>query len=113
MEAPAPEWQPLRGIGPGIRTAQIAGLGTVAICNGIAAARHLLETQAWRDQFVAIEVMACVGGCLGGGGEPKSLDPLNRRSFDNALLVEFSRAQRAGNSPGRMMIDVDFFKQCS
>lgn len=33
--------------------------------------QHLLETQAWRDQFVAIEVMACVGGCLGGGGEPK------------------------------------------
>lgn len=22
-----------------------------------------------------IEVMSCVGGCLGGGGEPKSLDP--------------------------------------
>lgn len=35
----------------------------------------------------------------------------NRRSFDDALLVEFSRAQRAGNSLGLMMIDVDFFKQ--
>ena len=51
-------------------------MGAVAICNGIAAAQHLLETEAWRDQFVAIEVMACVGGCLGGGGEPKSMDPL-------------------------------------
>ena len=70
------EWQPLRGIGQGIKTAQIAGLGTVAICNGIAAAQHMLEADAWRDQFVAIEVMACVGGCLGGGGEPKSMDPL-------------------------------------
>ena len=36
----------------------------------------MLETEAWRDEFVAIEVMACVGGCLGGGGEPKSMDPL-------------------------------------
>ncbi|MGK5055823.1 sensor domain-containing diguanylate cyclase [Janthinobacterium sp. LB2P49] len=35
----------------------------------------------------------------------------NRRSFDDALIVEFSRAQRAGNSLGLMMIDVDFFKQ--
>jgi diguanylate cyclase (GGDEF)-like protein len=35
----------------------------------------------------------------------------NRRSFDDALLMEFNRAQRAGNSLGLMMIDVDFFKQ--
>jgi diguanylate cyclase (GGDEF)-like protein len=35
----------------------------------------------------------------------------NRRSFDDALLVELNRAQRAGNSLGLMMIDVDFFKQ--
>lgn len=35
----------------------------------------------------------------------------NRRSFDDALLLEFNRAQRAGNSLGLMMIDVDFFKQ--
>ena len=27
------------------------------------------------SEFVAIEVMACVGGCLGAGGEPKSMDP--------------------------------------
>lgn len=76
QDALALEWQPLGGIVRGIKTAQIAGIGTVAICNGIAAAQHLLETEAWRDQFVAIEVMACVGGCLGGGGEPKSMDPL-------------------------------------
>ena len=36
----------------------------------------MLETESWREEFVAIEVMACVGGCLGGGGEPKSDDPL-------------------------------------
>ena len=35
----------------------------------------------------------------------------NRRSFDEALTVEFSRAQRAGNSLGLVMVDVDFFKQ--
>jgi len=70
------DWHQLRGVGTGVKTAEIPGIGKVAICNGIATAQHLLETEAWRDEYVAIEVMACVGGCLGGGGEPKSQDPL-------------------------------------
>lgn len=69
------EWQQLRGVNEGVKTAHIPGVGQVAICNGISAAQRLLQTDAWREQFVAIEVMACVGGCLGGGGEPKSMDP--------------------------------------
>lgn len=95
------EWQPLRGVTESIKTAEIPGVGKVAVCNGIAAAQRLLATDTWRTQYVAIEVMACVGGCLGGGGEPKSLDPrilqrrmqaiyqldrqaLRRRSYENA-----------------------------
>lgn len=70
------EWHQLRGVSTGVKTAEIPGVGKVAVCNGIATAQHLLETETWRDEFVAIEVMACVGGCLGGGGEPKSDDPL-------------------------------------
>lgn len=70
------EWQQLRGVSKGMKSAEIPGIGKVAICNGIAAAQRMLETEAWRDEYVAIEVMACVGGCLGGGGEPKSEDPL-------------------------------------
>jgi NADH-quinone oxidoreductase subunit G len=70
------EWHEFRGVGKGVKTADVPGLGKVAICNGIAAAQRMLETETWREDFVAIEVMACVGGCLGGGGEPKSMDPL-------------------------------------
>lgn len=69
------EWHQLRGVDAGVKTAEIAGIGKVAVCNGIAAAQRLLQTQVWRNEYVAIEVMACVGGCLGGGGEPKSMDP--------------------------------------
>ncbi len=69
------EWHALRGVSERIKTAEIPGLGKVAICNGIAAAQRMLETEAWQDEYVAIEVMACMGGCLGGGGEPKSMDP--------------------------------------
>jgi len=70
------DWHQLRGVDKGMKIAEIPGIGKIAICNGIAVAQHMLETEAWRDEYVAIEVMACVGGCLGGGGEPKSMDPL-------------------------------------
>lgn len=69
------EWHQLRGVNVGVKTAEIPGVGQVAICNGIAAAQRMLENDLWREQYLAIEVMACVGGCLGGGGEPKSMDP--------------------------------------
>ena len=72
---PALEWQPFRGIEREVKTADVPGLGKIAICNGIATAQRMLETETWREEFVAIEVMACVGGCLGGGGEPKSDRP--------------------------------------
>jgi NADP-reducing hydrogenase subunit HndD len=81
-ENPQPiDWHQLRGIDKGIKTADIPGVGKVAICNGIASAQQMLKTPNWKHQYQAIEVMACVGGCLGGGGEPKSLDPdvLNKR----------------------------------
>jgi NADH-quinone oxidoreductase subunit G len=70
------EWHQLRGVAKGVKTAEIPGVGRIAVCSGIAAAQSMLATETWRDEFVAIEVMACVGGCLGGGGEPKSMDPL-------------------------------------
>ncbi|MEX1661892.1 [FeFe] hydrogenase, group A [Thioclava sp. 15-R06ZXC-3] len=69
------EWESLRGVRDGVKSATIPGVGTVAVCNGIAAAQRMLEKEDWRNEFIAIEVMACVGGCLGGGGEPKSMDP--------------------------------------
>lgn len=69
------EWHQLRGVSEGLKEAEIPGIGKVAICNGIAAAQRLLQSDAWRDEYIAIEVMACVGGCLGGGGEPRSMDP--------------------------------------
>ncbi|RZF25651.1 2Fe-2S iron-sulfur cluster binding domain-containing protein [Paraburkholderia sp. UYCP14C] len=73
---PALDWHQLRGVGEGVKTAEISGVGKVAVCNGIGAAQRMLQTETWRAEYIAIEVMACVGGCLGGGGEPKSMDPL-------------------------------------
>lgn len=111
------EWQSLRGVHEGLKTAMIPGIGTVAVCNGIAAVQRLLEDDVWRDQFVAVEVMACIGGCLGGGGEPKSMDPHilrkraaaiygvdaeapRRRSYENEdVQALYSSELGAPNSP--------------
>ncbi|MPQ93194.1 [FeFe] hydrogenase, group A [Thioclava sp. JE_KL1] len=111
------EWEALRGVREGVKTATIPGVGTVAVCNGIASAQRMLEDEAWRDDYVAIEVMACVGGCLGGGGEPKSMDPHilqkrakaiysvdakapRRRSYENAdVQALYDSELGAPNSP--------------
>lgn len=111
------EWQQLRGVSEGVKAAEIPGIGKVAVCNGIAAAQRMLATDTWRTQYVAIEVMACVGGCIGGGGEPKSLNPqilqtrmravyrldsqaLRRRSYENADVQRlYDTDLHAPNSP--------------
>ncbi|MBV8036865.1 [Fe-Fe] hydrogenase large subunit C-terminal domain-containing protein [Roseateles sp.] len=88
------EWHRLRGVDEGIKTADIPGIGRVAVCNGIAVAQRLLQSDDWRAEYVAIEVMACTGGCLGGGGEPKSLDPCILQTRAQAIYGIDSRAPR-------------------
>ena len=67
-------WQPVRGL-QAVKEAQadVPGFGSVriAVCHGLANVRPLLEDirkHGSRWQF--IEVMACPGGCIGGGGQP-------------------------------------------
>lgn len=88
------EWHQLRGVSTGIKTVDIPGIGKIAICNGIASAQNLLATENWREEYVAIEVMACVGGCLGGGGEPKSMDPLVLEKRMQAIYAIDKQAPR-------------------
>ena len=43
----------------------------IAVAHGLGNARELLENiRAGRTQYHAIEIMACPGGCIGGGGQP-------------------------------------------
>eukprot|EP00970_Alexandrium_tamarense_P011967 scaffold2642_cov293-Alexandrium_tamarense.AAC.4 len=67
------EHEQLRGVDRGIKVASIKGVGSVAAVSSIGSAIELLNTDHWK-KFLMIEVMACPGGCLGGGGEPKSDD---------------------------------------
>ena len=86
---PALEWQPLRGIGPGIKTAQIAGLGTVAICNGIA------DRKANRCCPVLVEVESTL----------RLLEPASARCVDMEAVTTHANGNRevakfSANLPG-------------
>ena len=67
------EFQALRGF-EGIRSAEVDFDGLpikIGIAHGLGNARKLLEdVQAGISHYHAIEIMACPGGCIGGGGQP-------------------------------------------
>ncbi len=45
----------------------------MAVANGLANAKKILdEVHTGRRQYDFVEVMACPGGCIGGGGQPRS-----------------------------------------
>jgi iron only hydrogenase large subunit-like protein len=66
----------------------------VGVANGLTNAKILLDkVKAGKEQFHVIEVMACPGGCVGGGGQPyppegvKVLDPELLRMRASALYL--------------------------
>ncbi len=67
------EFHELRGL-EGIREASVK-IGDldlkIGIAHGLGNARKLLESiRSGKSHFHAIEIMACPGGCIGGGGQP-------------------------------------------
>ncbi|MEF8810143.1 MAG: NADH-dependent [FeFe] hydrogenase, group A6, partial [Bacteroidales bacterium] len=66
-------FEQLRGF-EGIRKATVDFKGTnidIGIAHGLGNARKLLEAiKEGTSEFHAIEIMACPGGCIGGGGQP-------------------------------------------
>ena len=58
----------------GVRSATIDFDGlpvNIGIAHGLGNARKLLDdVRSGKSEFHAIEVMACPGGCIGGGGQP-------------------------------------------
>ncbi|MGE4543693.1 MAG: [FeFe] hydrogenase, group A [Pedobacter sp.] len=74
-ELPGVDLKAVRGL-EGIREASVdlGELGTVnvAIANSLKSARELVgRVRSGEKEYHFIEVMACPGGCMGGGGQPK------------------------------------------
>ncbi|MCL2496995.1 MAG: NADH-dependent [FeFe] hydrogenase, group A6 [Symbiobacteriaceae bacterium] len=102
----AVEFQMLRGV-DGVREAEIPFGNTkvrVAIANGLANARELLQkVQSGEVEYHIIEVMACPGGCIGGGGQPYTkgnMEILRRRAaglyaIDSAKTIRRSYENQA------------------
>ncbi|MCL2739785.1 MAG: NADH-dependent [FeFe] hydrogenase, group A6, partial [Oscillospiraceae bacterium] len=71
------DWQEIRGL-DGIREAEVDIGGVkikMAIANGLGNIRTIFEQiEAGEKEYHLIEVMACPGGCVGGGGQPYYLE---------------------------------------
>lgn len=67
------EFKQLRGM-EGVREASVNIAGkelNIGIAHGLGNARRLLESiREGTSKYHAIEIMACPGGCIGGGGQP-------------------------------------------
>ncbi|MDD2702790.1 MAG: NADH-dependent [FeFe] hydrogenase, group A6 [Candidatus Omnitrophica bacterium] len=85
------DFENLRGM-DGIKTAEadINGLKLkVAVAHSLGKARVLLEeVQAGKSPYAFIEIMACPGGCLGGGGQPIPTDTGIRMKRAEAIYRE-------------------------
>ncbi len=85
----------------GVKLAQVfinGKLIKIVIANGIGSAKKILEELKKNPKkYDAVEVMACLGGCIGGGGQPVPVDATIRKSragslykIDQKLKVRFA-----------------------
>jgi NADP-reducing hydrogenase subunit HndD len=88
----------------------------VGVANGLVNARSLLDKAAAGTPFHIIEVMACPGGCVGGGGQPypprgmKALDPelLLRRAQALHTLDSSRPLRRSHDNPAVQQLYADY-----
>jgi NADH-quinone oxidoreductase subunit G len=113
---PKLEFNAVRGL-DGIREAEIDIEGKklkVAIAHGTANVKKLLDDI--RDgvrYYDFIEIMACPGGCIGGGGQPKSLDPdiLKKRASAIYSIDELSTLRRSHENPDIQKLYEEFLEK--
>ena len=82
--------------GPGLRevTYEIAGVPVrCAVVSGLGNARQLIEQlKAGKAHYDFVEVMACPGGCVGGGGQPISVEDEERYGVRGQRLYDLDKA---------------------
>jgi iron only hydrogenase large subunit-like protein len=74
----------------------------IAVANGLGNAKKLIKQLAeGQSKYDFIEVMACPGGCIGGGGQPRSSDKqiLQKRQAAMYDLDERSVIRRSHENP--------------
>jgi len=66
----------------------------VAVAHGLGNARKLMERLVNGEEFHFIEIMACPGGCVGGGGQPFGSSIADRARRGLSLYKEDENAQK-------------------
>ncbi len=93
------EFTALRGLN-GIKATEVDIDGRkvrIAVANGLGNTRKLLEkVNSGEENFDAIEVMACPGGCIGGGGQPYHHGDLSilRRRAEGIYSIDKNKERR-------------------
>ena len=108
--------EPVRGL-DGIKTAtvNVDGLEVkVALAHGLGNARKILdEVRAGKSPYHFIEIMACPGGCVGGGGQPISFD-LALKGTRGKVLYNEDKAlpyRRSHDNPSIKKVYEDYLKE--
>jgi iron-only hydrogenase group A len=92
----------VRGL-EGVKEARLVvgdlGVVRVAVAHGLGNARRLMErVAAGRADYHFIEIMACPGGCVGGGGQPLPASNAKRELRAAALYQDDGQVQRLRQS---------------
>ncbi len=78
IEGTLPEWSFLEGV-----------TANVAVAHGLGNARKVIERmKSGQINYHFIEVMACPGGCIGGGGQPRMTTNAVREARIHAIYLE-------------------------
>jgi len=78
IEGTKPEWKFLEGVE--VKT---------AVAHGLVNAKRVMQSiRDGRSNYHFIEIMACPGGCLGGGGQPIPTNPEIRKKRAEAIYAE-------------------------
>jgi len=111
------EFAQVRGL-DGVKEATIPveGLGDVrvAVAHGLGNARKLMETiKNGTKAYHFVEVMACPGGCVSGGGQPIPANNEIRRKRAEALYQEDRglKLRKSHENPGIKKIYEEFLKE--
>ncbi len=103
IENPKPEWAFLDGVEL-----------KCAVAHGLVNAKTVMDTvKNHTSGYHFIEIMACPGGCLGGGGQPIPTNPEIRRKRAEAIYAEDANMpiRKSHENPEIIKIYNDFLKE--
>ncbi len=116
QELESVEFTAVRGL-QGIKEATVDLAGTpvkVAVAHGLGNARRIMDlVRAGLADYTFIEIMACPGGCIGGGGQPYgTTDTVRRQRIEATYRVDAGLALRKSHqNPAVAKLYAEFLRQ--